>query len=89
MTEEEAKKNQAELSAHYNLSYWYGTSCKKCCGVYPKLMTTGATHEQCYFQCEVCSRRTEAVDMPWISKELWNEDNTYIEHGTVQISLFE
>ena len=38
MTAEEAKKHQDQLMADgWDLSFWYGTSCTKCCGVFPKL----------------------------------------------------
>ena len=40
MTREEAKAKQDEIEASgFNLGYWYGTGCKKCCGVYPKFKT--------------------------------------------------
>ncbi len=89
LSKEEAKRKQDELAKHYDLGFWYGTGCKKCCDVYPKIMITNATHDQCYFQCEVCSKRTEAVDMPWVSEKLWNEGKTFYECGSVQLSLFE
>lgn len=73
MTAAEAKRNQDHLSKHFNLSWWYGTNCKPCCGVYPKFMTSGATNEKCYFMCEVCGRKSSKEDMPWLAEKTWNE----------------
>lgn len=73
MTREEAAAHQAELAKHFKLSYWYGTKCKKCCGVFPKFRTTPGFDSKCYYECEVCGTRTEAVSMPWIAEEAWNK----------------
>lgn len=73
MTKEEAKENQDRLSKDYNLSFWYGTNCEKCCDVYPKLDTEG--NETCadvFYVCEVCGKRTKGYVMPWLAKEAWN-----------------
>ena len=72
MTADEAKKKQNEIAQHYKLSYWYGTGCDKCCGVYPKFMTGGIQGMDCWFECEVCGKRTEAQSMPWIAEREWN-----------------
>lgn len=86
MTEQEAVKMQAELAKHFNLSFWYGTHCKKCCSVYPRFRTTNTTHEQCYYQCEVCGKRTANYEMPWQAAEAWNEGK-YLQ-ANVQMRLF-
>lgn len=72
MTAEEAKRNQDEISKHYKLSYWYGTKCNKCCGVYPKLMATNGHNEMCWYECEVCGTKVEPQSMPWIAEREWN-----------------
>lgn len=72
MTREEAKRNQDRLSKHYDLGFWYGTKCEKCCGVFPKFMTTDRLESLCWYECEVCGKRTEKVSMPWIAEEMWN-----------------
>lgn len=74
MTREEAAAHQAELAKHYDLSYWYGTNCKKCCGVYPKFKHSEAFGGGCWYECEVCGTRTNEVSMPWIAAEQWNHD---------------
>ena len=73
MTREEAIAHQAELAEHFNLSYWYGTRCKKCCGVFPKFKTSLGFDSKCWYECEVCGTRTAAVSMPWIAEEAWNK----------------
>lgn len=74
MTAEEAKARQDELSKHYNLGFWYGVNCKKCCGVFPILRTGGTQGMDCWYECEVCGKRTEPKSMPWIAANAWNED---------------
>ena len=74
MTAEAAKANQDRLkSLGYDLAWWYGTRCKKCCGVFPKFMTSDGMNHTCWFQCEVCGRRTEPQKMPWIAEKVWNK----------------
>lgn len=84
MTAEEAKNRQEELSKHYNLSFWYGTNCEKCCGVYPKLIVGGIQAMDCWYECEVCGKRTEPKPMPWLSEKDWNEGR-FLDQ---QLSLF-
>ena len=84
MTAEEAKKNQEELAKHFNLGFWYGTHCKKCCGVYPKFRTSASYDSYCWYECEVCGKRTENAPMPWVAEKAWNAD----EFMETQISLF-
>ena len=86
MTIEEAKAKQNEIAQHYNLSYWYGTNCEKCCEVYPKFRTFGdlGGHSKCYYECEVCGKRTELFDMPWQSEKAWNNH----EYIAQQIRMF-
>ena len=71
MTSAEAKANQDRLAEHYDLGWWYGVRCAKCCGVFPKLMMTKDMLE-CFYQCEVCGRRTAPEKMPYIAEEAWN-----------------
>lgn len=87
MTAEEAKANQDRLKANgYDIGWWYGVKCKKCCGVYPKLMTSGGMDYKCWFQCEVCGRRTETKIMPWVSEKAWNKGE-FVD-DLLQYSLF-
>ncbi len=75
MTRQEAINNQAELSKHYKLSYWYGTHCKKCCDVYPIFRTTESMDSKCWYECEVCGTRTGKYSMPWLAEKAWNDGN--------------
>lgn len=85
MTSEEAKANQDRIAEHFELGWWYGTRCSKCCGVYPKLMHT-ADLLKCFFECEVCHRRTEPATMPHIAEEEWN--NGKVNGGQLDIFAF-
>lgn len=84
MTREEAAAQQAEIARHYDLSYWFGTNCRKCCGVYPRFRTSSGFDSRCWYECDVCGMRTDAVTMPWIAERDWN-DGKVLE---TQLSLF-
>ena len=84
MTREEAARNQAEIAKHFNLGYWYGTKCKKCCGVYPKFHTSDGNTSYCWYECEVCGKRTRNQDMSWQAERDWNNDQ-FLE---TQIRMF-
>ncbi len=77
MTEAEARANQDRIEKRYGskgLAWWYGTGCRKCCGVYPKFMTADIQNpENNYYQCEVCGKRTKKMhSMPWLAERAWN-----------------
>lgn len=75
MTKDEAKANQDRIAKYHDLSYWYGTNCKKCCGVFPKFCTEGnIAREDCFYRCEVCGKRTNGFLMPWQAEKAWNND---------------
>jgi hypothetical protein len=71
----------------YSLSFWYGTRCDKCCGVYPESVTCGhQADEKMYYRCKACGKRTAGVfDMPWEACEAWNNGETCYENA--QLSL--
>ena len=72
-TSEQEKAKQEEIAKWYNLSWWYYTGGKKCCGVYPEFKTEGNTaNEDIYLECPVCGRRTKGQVMPWIAEEEWD-----------------
>lgn len=74
MTKEEAKANQDRIAKDFNLSWWYGTRCEKCCGVFPKMGTEGnLSNDKCFYVCEVCGKRTHGFDMPWQAEKAWND----------------
>ena len=85
MTAREAANEQNRLRIMgYSLGYWFGTKCEKCCGVYPRFIKTGK--DDCFYQCDVCGKRTEPCVMPWVAEEAWNKHH-YTGAG-VQISMF-
>lgn len=87
MTAEQAKKNQDRIQeSGFNLGWWYGVHCEKCCEVYPEFRTTEDSSRGCYYECEVCGKRTEVFDMPWQATEAWN--NHEYKPGLHQLSLF-
>ena len=74
MTEAEAIERQKRLAEHYDLSFWYGTKCRKCCSVYPKFMTLECStiKRDCWYECEVCGRKTHRHEMPYLARDEWN-----------------
>ena len=85
MTKEEAKRKQDDLERKgYKLSYWYGTNCEKCCGVYPAFKDNGANDSACWYECEVCGKRTKGFEMPWLAEKAWNNH----EYLPTQITFF-
>lgn len=83
----EVIREQNELAKHYDLGWWYGTWCTKCCEVYPIFMTSDGFEHKCWYQCEVCGRKTKKFDMPWVARDAWNEGKTCVPDG--QMTLFE
>ena len=73
MTQAEAIQNQSRLqSSGFDLGYWYGTECYKCHGVFPKFMSKQDNSGDCWYQCEVCGKRSRPGNMPWVARENWN-----------------
>lgn len=73
MTREEAKANQERIAKHFKLDWWYGTDCKKCCGVYPKLIIgIDGFNDLVRYECEVCGTTTKPQIMPWVARDEWN-----------------
>ena len=84
MTKEEAKAKQDRIAKDYKLSWWYGTTCNKCCGVYPRMITGIGPHDLCRFECEVCGTTTAEYEMPWQAIRAWNNGEFKIQ----QMKLF-
>lgn len=88
MTAEEAKAKQDKIAKNYSLSMWYGVDCTKCCGVYPILRHSGQlAGSDCYYECEVCGKRTDPQTMPWIARDAWNRGFT--KTPVKQLNLFD
>ena len=86
MTKEDAKREQEELGKYFNLAWWFGTGCEKCCEVYPKLIHSGdLAGGMCAYECPVCGKRTDWSAMPWIAEAAWNANKV---SETSQLSIF-
>ena len=75
MTQEQAMAEQERIVKDgYKLGWWYGTNCRKCCGVFPKFMKAyTAAGGKCFYQCDVCGRKSGLHEMPWLARDDWNE----------------
>lgn len=70
-TAEEEAEHQKKLGNF--LSFYYGLSCKKCCGVYPHYFTTDGFESKGYYVCLVCGRESKHGDMEHLARANWNE----------------
>lgn len=84
MTIEEAKRNQNELAKHYDLRFWFGTNCEKCCEVFPRFIIENPIFGGCYYKCDVCGKRTRVAPMPWVAQKWWNAH----EYEEQQLTIF-
>ena len=84
MTMEEAKADQEDVAKHFKLGWWFGVHCDKCCGVYPRLHTSEGFDGLCWYECDVCGKRTVKASMPWIAEREWN-DERYEYGGAVPL----
>lgn len=55
-----------------NAAWYYGTNCKKCCGVFPAFFTEQTFEGLGYFVCLVCGRESQHEHMAWQAEESWN-----------------
>ena len=85
-SKEDAKRNQERIAKYYNLGWWYGTRCEKCCEAYPKLIVPDQTTGRCYYECEACGKKTKTHEMPWQAEEAWNRHEYKDDY--VQLKLF-
>ena len=86
MTRTEAKAIQDDLEARgFKLGWYYGTNCEKCCGVYPKLVSSQQNGAGCWYECEVCGKRTDEHPMPWLARDAWNSHEFKFEQ--IKMSL--
>lgn len=88
MTQQEAIIQQKMLEIKgFNLGWYFGTKCEKCCGVYPRLshLNTNDKYHDTYYRCDVCGKQTEYYGMPIQAEEAWN-NHRYMGEG-VQLSF--
>lgn len=68
MTREEAKAEQDRIAEHFNLGWWYGTKCKPCCGVYPKIRTSDGFDARWQCRAPDCNHMGPLWTCPWRKK---------------------
>ena len=54
------------------LSFYYGTWCNKCCGVYPAFYTEMGFKDDGYYVCLVCGKESKHEPMGWMARDDWN-----------------
>lgn len=88
MTKQEAIKEQERLAQAYNLGWWFGTDCEKCCDVFPRFckLDINDKYHDCYYKCDVCGKQTDYYGMPSQAADAWN-NHRYLGQG-VQTDLF-
>lgn len=69
-TTEEVKARQDKLGE--NAGWYFGTLCKKCCGVYPAFFNDLGFEHLGYYVCLVCGKESLHNPMPWQSRDDWN-----------------
>ena len=67
---EEVKAHQEKLGE--NAGWYYGTWCKKCCGVYPAFYNELNFNNFGYDVCLVCGKESLHEPMPWQCRDDWN-----------------
>lgn len=71
------------------LNCYYGTTCKKCCGVYPAFMTEGGLTDYGYYVCLVCGKESKHEPMSWMARKSWNNGLYEWEPTNRQLSIFD
>lgn len=87
-TEKEMKDIQDRLGNL--LGFYYGTSCKKCCGVFPAFMTEDGNDPKCYYVCLVCGKESTHEDLLHLARDSWNYGKyKWVPNGNKQFSIFD
>ena len=85
---EDVKAHQDKLGK--NAGWYYGTDCKKCCGVWPKFFTDTDFSAYGYYVCLVCGKESLHEPMPWQSRDDWNADRyKWKPEEYKQMTIFE
>jgi len=88
MTQREAMLEQRRLElSGFDLGWYFGTDCEKCCGVYPRFCTKDVNdrYHDSYYKCDVCGKQTDLWATPSQCAEKWN-NHEYLGAG-VQLSF--
>ena len=84
---EEEKAYQDKLGK--SVSFWYGTWCEKCCGVYPRFYTEQDFEAKGYYVCLVCGKESRHCHMNHQAKDAWNNREYLFVPSGYQYSLFD
>lgn len=83
----EIKAEQDRLGGLLNC--YYGTTCKKCCGVFPAFYTEGGLTDYGYYVCLVCGKESKHEPMSWIARDSWNNGQYQWEPTQRQLSILD
>ena len=72
-----------------NADWYYGTNCKKCCGVYPAFYTEGGFRDYGYYVCLVCGKESIHKPMNWEAREAWNNEEYLWQPMYKQHTIFD
>ncbi len=86
-TAKEEKEYQDKLGD--SKSFWYGTWCNKCCGVYPKFFTELSFESNGYYVCLVCGKEGKHRSMNWEARDSWNNGEYAWEPTDRQMTIFD
>ena len=87
-TSDEIKDHQKRLGE--NASWYYGTNCVKCCGVYPSFQTEENMQMFGYYVCLVCGKESLHEPTPWQCRNDWNAGRYKWEPETMrQLTIFD
>ena len=88
MTKSEAVREQRMLElGGWDLGWYFGTDCEKCCDVYPRFHTSGTNaNKDCWYECDVCGKRTDLHEMPWVARDAWNKHQ--FKNNQQQLTIF-
>ena len=66
-------------AAGFDIAWWFGVRCEKCCGLYPRLIVENTSDAMCWYECDVCGRRGAKREMPWQAERAWNDGEIVFE----------
>lgn len=87
-TEKEIKDIQEKLGDL--LGCYFGTLCKKCCGVYPAYMKDDDFAAKGYYVCLVCGKESTHEYMTHMARNSWNDGRyKWTPSEYRQLSIFD
>lgn len=72
------------------VGFYYGTLCKKCCGVYPAFFTEDSFNSLGYYVCLVCGKESTHEPMAWMARDSWNHKKyKWVPSQDGQLTIFD